>query len=107
MIVIMLKDNFNTWLNSQQGLDLPEMVANGIDVASDAELIANGLRPENEGSHREDCAEFAIRVKTFITLLQYGLRDIRVLEDDWKSFKPICEVLIKKKQMDKTILDQF
>ena len=103
----MLKDNFNTWLSSQQGLDLAEMIANGIDVASDAELIFNGLRPEKEGLNRDDCAEFSIRVKTFVTLLQYGLKDIRVWEDDWKSFKPFCEVLIKKNQMDKAILSQF
>ena len=103
----MLKDDFNKWLNRQEGLDLEEMISNGIDVASDAELIAIGLRPEKEGFLREDCAEFAIRVKTFVTLIQYGLKDIRVLEDDWKSFKPFCEALVKKKKMDKAILNKF
>lgn len=103
----MSKYDFDTWLNSQLGLNLTDIIANGFDVASDAELIAGGFRPEEEGISKKECAEFAIRVKTFMTLIKFGHKDIRVLESDWQSFKLFCEVMVKNKQIDKLILDQF
>ena len=103
----MSKYNFEAWLNSQSGLDLPEMIANGFGVAADAELIASGYRPEEEGISKEECAKFAIRVKTFMTLLKSGHKDVRTTEADWQSFRPLCEALVKKKQMDQAILAKF
>ena len=60
----MSKYNFDTWLNSQKCLDLSEIMANGFDVISDAELIANGFRKEEQGFSKEECEIFSIRVKS-------------------------------------------
>jgi len=103
----MLKYNFDFWLNSQLGLSLQEMIENGFDIISDAELIAVGFRPEEEDFSKEECGKFAIRIKTFMTLLKFGLKDVRVSEPDWQSFKPFCDALVDNKQMDKAILDKF
>ena len=103
----MSKYNFDTWLNSQKCLDLSEIMVNGFDVISDAELIANGFRKEEQGFSKEECEIFSIRVKTLMTLLKYKVKDVRVSESDWQLFKVFCKELVDKKQMDKEILDQF
>ena len=103
----MSKYNFDTWLNSQIDLDLTEIINNGFDASSDAELIARGFRQEEQGISREECGKFSIRVKTFMTLLKFGQKSLHVLECDWESFKPFCLRLVEKNQMDKEILGLF
>ena len=85
--------DFDEWLQSQEGLDLPTIISNGFDAASDAELIANGLRAEVPDYTKDQCRDFA--------------KDPRVTEIDWHTFRPICDALVKKEQLEATVLDLF
>ena len=99
--------DFDEWLQSQEGLDLPLIISNGFDAASDAELIANGLRAEVPDYTKAQCRDFATRTKTLMTLLKWQQKDPRVTEIDWHSFRPICDALVKKEQLETTVLDLF
>ena len=102
-----MKYNFDSWLNSQIDFDVTEIIANGFDVISDAELVVNGYRQKEEDFSMEEYVKFSIRAKTFMTLLKHRVKDVRVSESDWKLFKVFCEELVAKKKVDKAILDQF
>lgn len=103
----MSKYDFNVWLESQTGLDLSQIKANGLTAAADAELVAKGLRPEKPGVSNEQCAEFAQRVKNFLTFLGHSLKPNDVKDSDWKAYKPFCQALVEKKQMEKDALELF
>ena len=103
----MSKYDFDTWFKSQLDYDLSEILVNGFDVVSDAELISSGFRPVELGFSKVECLEFAIRVKSLMTLLKFGLKDKRTLKSDWETFKPLCEILVNKKQMNEIILSLF
>ncbi len=99
--------DFDSWLAGQSGLDYEQLKSNTFNAMVDAELRAKGLRPVDDGVSKEQYETFAVRVKALHTLLAYGEKDVRVSDDDWQTFRPHCEALVAKNQMDAGILDKF
>jgi len=99
--------DFDVWLPSQANLDIETIKSNALTSAADAELRLKGLRPAVEGINDEQLEIFVRRVKTLFTILNSGERDTRTTDEDWQAFKPICEALAAKNQLDKAIVDKF
>jgi hypothetical protein len=102
-----LEHNFIYWLESQKGNDFEQIRTNGLDVASDAELIVSGYREEKDGVSKEQSSEFAKQVKQFLVFIEWHARPDGVLNENWTAYFPICQELVEKGQMRKEALQLF
>jgi len=99
--------DFHAWLQSQIGLDSSQITTNGLAAAADAELVAKGLRKEKPGVSKSQSAEFAKRVKHFLVFIGWSVKPDGVTDSDWQAYRPFCQALVEKQQMDKDVLDLF
>lgn len=103
----MPEHDFDAWLQSQIGLDVPQIKDNGLAAAADAELVAKGMRPEKPGVSKSQSAEFAQRVKNFLVFIGWGVKPNGVTDGDWEAYRPFCQAFVEKQQMNKEALDLF
>ena len=99
--------DFHGWLESQIAFDSAQIVDNGLKFAAPTELIVNGLRRGEPGVSRSDHFLHAERVKQFLVFLQYFVKPNGVTEEDWQAYRPICQALVDRQQMQTEVLNLF
>ena len=99
--------DFEIYLSKLANLDLIEI----IKKTEEAIKISEQINISTKEQYYKDIVDlkyrYVINLKALLCLLRDGNKYQGVKDEDFINFKPICEGLIKKEQLNETILDLF
>jgi len=99
--------DFSAWLQNQIGRDFEQIRSDGLSMAAELELVANGFTAKKPGLSRKECTDLAERIKRVLVFIEYNVKPDSVSGEDWQAYRPLCEALVNKQQMKPESLSLF
>lgn len=98
--------NIGDFIEKVKVKNLPEIIFEAQDEVYQAEIGTSGVKGA-VAKRNAGALEYANDLKGLIFFLNSGIKPFGVSESVFFSFKPICENLVRKKQLKPEILELF
>jgi hypothetical protein len=98
--------NFREFIENVQERDYLDIISLAEKEAYDAEAASSGIKGSIEARKRGS-PKYAALLKKFLFFLKYRREPAGIYEWDFMLFRPVCEKLIEKGQLEQKIIELF